>query len=282
MNLNLKQNKLIIVGVAILVVALGFLYVSEPLAIVGENQIIQYKGTCVDGNIKICLDDAMEIEWHIMNYHDFGEITNWSLFAEVHEPSGTSYETTYYGESPIPIDTEVVFSSVFDGHTFDVEGSWALLTVTLTGTTLDNTNYVIDNISNQIILVENCSLDDDTDGDLVPNSEDNCPTVYNPDQEDTDNDGIGDACDNDDEQDDNTTNDDNDNDGILNAVDNCPNKANPTQLDSDGDGIGNACDSTPYVDEEMDIVKIITDNWLYIVIGIIALAVIVVVGKRFL
>lgn len=35
----------------------------------------------------------------------------------------------------------------------------------------------------------------DTDGDGVPDAEDNCPEVANPDQTDTDEDGIGDACD---------------------------------------------------------------------------------------
>jgi hypothetical protein len=35
----------------------------------------------------------------------------------------------------------------------------------------------------------------DTDGDGVPDSQDNCPTVSNPDQSDTDGDGYGDACD---------------------------------------------------------------------------------------
>ncbi len=34
----------------------------------------------------------------------------------------------------------------------------------------------------------------DTDGDLVPDTSDNCPSVPNPLQEDTDEDGIGDAC----------------------------------------------------------------------------------------
>lgn len=35
----------------------------------------------------------------------------------------------------------------------------------------------------------------DTDGDGIPDSSDNCPGVYNPNQQDTDHDGIGDSCD---------------------------------------------------------------------------------------
>jgi len=34
----------------------------------------------------------------------------------------------------------------------------------------------------------------DTDGDGIPDNVDNCPAVFNPDQEDTDGDGVGDAC----------------------------------------------------------------------------------------
>ena len=43
---------------------------------------------------------------------------------------------------------------------------------------------------------EDC-LDDDDDDDLIPDTEDNCPLDYNPDQADWDGDGIGDACDDD-------------------------------------------------------------------------------------
>jgi hypothetical protein len=56
------------------------------------------------------------------------------------------------------------------------------------------------------------------DGDGIADVADNCPYVYNPDQEDTDHDYIGNAC------------------------DNCPNKCNTDQKDTDGDGIGDTCD----------------------------------------
>lgn len=73
----------------------------------------------------------------------------------------------------------------------------------------------------------------DGDGDGVPDSSDNCPTVPNPNQEDADGDGVGDACD-----------PDRDGDGVANETDNCPDTANADQADSDFDGVGDACDST--------------------------------------
>ena len=41
----------------------------------------------------------------------------------------------------------------------------------------------------------------DTDGDGVPNAQDNCPFTANPDQADNDDDGQGDVCDADDDND---------------------------------------------------------------------------------
>jgi len=78
--------------------------------------------------------------------------------------------------------------------------------------------------------------DDDGDGKIY--CEDNCPDDANPDQIDTDNDGIGNVCGN-----------DLDGDGVANNSDNCPNVYNSSQLDSDFDNLGDACDPEPYTPE---------------------------------
>ena len=79
----------------------------------------------------------------------------------------------------------------------------------------------------------------DQDHDGVVNATDNCPSVSNAEQTDSDGDGIGDACD----DDFSITPGDDDGDGVLNESDNCPNAANPGQGDGDQDGIGDACDT---------------------------------------
>jgi hypothetical protein len=61
----------------------------------------------------------------------------------------------------------------------------------------------------------------DRDGDGVPDAQDNCPDVANPDQGNEDGDRFGDAC------------------------DPCPTVKDDAPTDSDGDGVGDACDPNP-------------------------------------
>ncbi|MGH7821828.1 MAG: thrombospondin type 3 repeat-containing protein [Candidatus Binatia bacterium] len=81
----------------------------------------------------------------------------------------------------------------------------------------------------------------DTDGDGVPDGEDNCPQDPNPDQTDADEDGLGEECDDCPVDPDNDV----DQDGVCGDVDNCPADANPDQTDTDFDGIGDECDPCP-------------------------------------
>ena len=123
----------------------------------------------------------------------------------------------------------------------------------------------------------------DTDCDGIPDAgvsgsvpatrSDNCMYVPNPDQKESDGDGLGDMCDNCPNIPNSSTNgsciagdvgeqcfsnaqcgsggicnanqEDADDDGLGDACDNCPFVYNPDQIDTDGDGVGDTCDNCP-------------------------------------
>ncbi|MFL5344630.1 MAG: CCXG family PEP-CTERM protein [Hyalangium sp.] len=89
------------------------------------------------------------------------------------------------------------------------------------------------------VSIDSLTPPPDADGDGVPDVNDNCPAVANPDQANADGDALGDACDACPAD----ANNDADADGICGNGDNCPAQANPGQEDEDGDGRGDACDA---------------------------------------
>jgi hypothetical protein len=98
------------------------------------------------------------------------------------------------------------------------------------------------------------TLDDDQDGIL--DADDNCQSIFNSDQLNTDNDSLGNACDKDDDGDgvpdsndafplDSLESIDTDGDGVGNNSDWAPYNSTES-VDTDGDGVGNNTDAFPY------------------------------------
>ena len=88
----------------------------------------------------------------------------------------------------------------------------------------------------------------DQDNDGISDANDNCPSIANTDQLDTDNDGDGDACDTDD-----------DNDGTPDTEDAFPLDPNE-DTDTDGDGTGDNADTDDDNDGQSDAASMATDT----------------------
>ncbi|MFC1779696.1 DUF1566 domain-containing protein [Thermodesulfobacteriota bacterium] len=112
-----------------------------------------------------------------------------------------------------------------------------------------------DEFSGLELFANSASGDQDSDG--VLDTEDNCPSVVNTDQNDANGDGIGDACDTSSDTDNDGLSDaqeyalgtdlinsDSDGDNIDDGMDNCLLTANRQQTDANNNDIGDACDNS--------------------------------------
>ena len=166
------------------------------------------------------------------------------------EPSGWEYSPKTSSD-PRQIKWDVIGNSPADGtysFSFTVPGDPEMTTALLwKAGQLNEVAGVI------FIPVGDClpagteageSLDSDLDG--IPDELDNCPAVPNPDQADSDGDGIGDACVGEAApavEETPPPAPDADGDGVPDADDNCPDVANPDQKDINNNGIGDACEA---------------------------------------
>jgi hypothetical protein len=89
---------------------------------------------------------------------------------------------------------------------------------------------------NHLLKIDYMNYGLDSDSDKILDALDNCPLVSNNYQHDSDNDGLGNECDND------PYGQDKDSDGYGDNRDNCPDTYNPDQLNIDNDYYGDACD----------------------------------------
>lgn len=171
-----------------------------------------------------------ELEWvsgdtYVLSFH-----RNDSLFSSITTDAGVTWEPeTYYYGDPNPgshyVYDELRYNSIAD---YGAKMAWSY--------------QEFDDVDSSIYIFWGLfTAPQDADEDGVPDDDDNCPTIANPGQENSDGDTHGDACDN------CTTTDNEDQlnsdaDVYGDACDNCPNDDNAGQEDFDGDGIGDVCD----------------------------------------
>jgi len=122
-----------------------------------------------------------------------------SKFADTCQRVGLRVVVNSSSDSPLSYDWSV--ASGGDGHVMNGFGENAYFAAEDPRTYQATVSVSTDNASTSLKFpihiglgrVTNC-LDDDRDGDGIPNIVDNCPAVANANQEDSNNNGIGDAC----------------------------------------------------------------------------------------
>jgi len=177
-------------------------------------------------------------------------ILKWNANTEVN----LSGYKVYYGTSSRNYDSFVDVGNVTECELFEPldpnEGLTYYIALTAYNTS-DNESKKSNEVCINFISIQNFYIDNDCDG--IPDEEDNCPFIYNPDQEDGDEDEVGDACDNCPE----TPNGPNGGTCMCgNEGDTCTINdecgacgfCSINQEDTDNDGLGDVCDDSPYAD----------------------------------
>ncbi len=234
-----------------------------------ENEMEFASCSILSGDDEVIFEDKINLTSDAVEYKHTFEVSDIKLFVFAYQDFQNfgHFDWSESGSEPF----------AFDDLTLDSANISAELNLARTNCSDDDVDEVADDVDNCVEFANSDQKDSDDDGtgdkcdlcaddpdktdpedcgcseqeldddnDSITDCIDNCPDDANRDQEDSDDDGVGDVCD------EPVENNDSDNDGITDDEDNCPNKSNPSQTDSDDDEIGNVCDVCIF-DPENDI-----------------------------
>jgi hypothetical protein len=180
---------------------------------------ISPRGIALDGSGQLIVADSGTAEIISMNPAD-GVTTLLTTGLGLANPRGLAIEAS----------GDFIIGERFTGELFRVTPAGVVMTPAL-----NDGNLLPPSLYHLAIIATTT----DTDDDQVSDGKDNCPTISNPLQTDTDWNGTGDAC-NDAE--------DADGDEWSDNRDNCPATPNMDQLDTDSDQLGDACEAAAGTD----------------------------------
>ncbi|MEW5796667.1 MAG: M4 family metallopeptidase [Candidatus Zixiibacteriota bacterium] len=217
----------------------------------GPDPSSAYSGTNVFGfNLAGDYDNNMPARHLTSPAIDCSSLTN----VHINFQRWLGVEQPIYDRASISVSTDgLAWTTVWENPTEIADFAWTFMDVNISavasgeplvyvrftmGPTDGGWRFCGWNIDDFRVTAYQCVGGADSDVDGIPDDLDNCPSLANPGQEDSDGDTVGDLCDQCAGFDDLA---DADSDQIADGCDNCPQKANPGQEDGNGDGIGDAC-----------------------------------------
>jgi hypothetical protein len=211
----------------VLEASVGTTYTYDLQATDGDNDPLRYKVSTWPSGVEVSISDQGVITWEVDAHQDAGQYV---IIASVDDDNLGVDKRTYWltvtdpnNHAPVINNTPGLEASVGTTYTYDLQASdgdndplsykvstWPSVDVTISGQGVITWNIGTQQSVGPYVIF--ASVDDsnlgrdeqrytlnivasDTDGDTIADSVDNCPSIANTDQLDTDNDGVGNVCD---------------------------------------------------------------------------------------